>query len=211
MKLPLQLLAAVAALGLAGCATSSLKQTWKSPTFQGAPVKKVAVIAVVDRGLLRQGFENRFVRDLRAQAQETISTFDLLGLPEIKADKAAAATRLRSAGADAVLVVRLVDQVNYDRQVRATSEHWVPTITGFGSNFGWYDCYDVAFMDMGTVWSSDRKKIYLDSGLHDLATGKLLWSGLTVTTLGDSTDGLVAADNLIAKIVAAMRKDGLVR
>jgi hypothetical protein len=34
---------------------------------------------------------------------------------------------------------------------------------------------------------------------------------LTVTTLGDSTDGLVAADNLIAKIVAAMRKDGLVR
>ena len=211
MKLSLTLVTAVAALVLAGCATSSLKQSWKSPTYQGGPVKKVAVLAVVERGLLRQGFENRFVRDFRAQQQEAIFTYDLLSLPEIKADKAAAAARLRAAGADAVLVVRLVDQVSYDRQVRATSEHWVPTITGFGSNYGWYDYFDVAFMDMGTVWSSNRRKIYLDSSLHDLATGKPLWSGLTVTTLDDSTDGLVAADGLIAKIVAAIRKDGLVR
>ena len=36
-------------------------------------------------------------------------TFDLLSLPQIKEDKRAAADRLRASGAEALLILRLVD------------------------------------------------------------------------------------------------------
>ena len=210
MKILSPLLLAALALCLGGCATSSIKQTWKAPGASG-PVAKVAVIGVDERGLVRQGFENRFVRDFKAVGQEAVVTHDLMGLPEIKADKVAAAQRLRSAGADSVLIVRLVDQVSYDRQVRATAEREVETITGVGDYYGWYNYYEVAYTDFGVVWSSSEQKIHLDSSLFDLATGKRLWSALTLTTLKDKTDRLTAVDDLISEVVQAMHKDGIIR
>lgn len=204
------LIIAAGALCLCGCASSSIKQSWKAPAYQGGPVQKIAVVAVDERGLVRQGFENRFVRDLRGNGQEATATFELLGLPEIKADKAAAAARLGEAGATAVLVVRLVDQATYSREVQATHERWVPTVAGY-AGYGWYDCYSVAFMNMGTTWGSTTQKVYLDTSLFDLKTGQRLWSALTLTTLKEDADRLAEADSLIAKVVAAMRQDGLVR
>jgi hypothetical protein len=206
-------LLAVAALALCfgGCAASSVKQTWKSPAHQGGPVGKIAVVAVDERSLVRQGFENRFVRDFRAQGQEAAVTHDLLGLPEIKADKEAAAARLRSAGADSVLIVRLVDQNTYNHQVRATSSKYAENVTDIESYYGWYDYYTVAFTDMTTIWSSTKLEILLDTSLYDLKSEKRLWSALTKTVLKDDTDRLAEADLLVAKVVAALRKDGMVR
>lgn len=198
------------ALWLGGCATSSVKQSWKSPSYQGAPVQKIAVLAVDERGLVRVAFENRFVRDFKAHAQEALATHELLGLTAIKADKEAAAVRVRAAGADAVLIVRLVDQTTRSRQVQATPALFVPTVTGYG-DCGWYDYYTVAFTDMGVVWGSTKQDIYLESSLFDLKAGRRLWSALTLTVLRDDMDRLVEADSLVAKVVDAMRKDGLVR
>ena len=198
------------ALWLGGCATSSVKQSWKSPSYQGGPAQKVAVLAVDERGLVRTAFENRFVRDLRGHAQEALATHELLGLTAIKADKEAAAARVRAAGAEVVLIVRLVDQTTRSRQVQATPALFVPTVTGYG-DCGWYDYYTVAFTDMGVVWGSTKQDIYLESSLFDLKTGRRLWSALTLTVLRDDLDRLVEADSLVAKVVDAMRKDGLVR
>ena len=211
MKLQLQHLTLAAfALWLGGCAISSVKQSWKSPSYQGGPVQKIAVLAVDERGLVRTAFENRFVRDFKAHGQEALATHELLGLTAIKADKEAAAARVRAAGADAVLIVRLVDQTSYNRQVRATPALFVPTVTGYG-DCGWYDYYTVAYTDMGVIWGSTKQDIYLDSSLFDLKTGRRLWSALTLTTLRDDMDRLAEADALVAKVVDAMRQDGLVR
>ena len=210
MKQHLQnLVIAVCALWLCGCASTSIKQSWKSPAFQGGQVQKIAVVAVDERGLVRQGFENRLVAEMRSLGQGSITTFNLLGLPEMKADKEAAATQLRAAGADAVFIVRLVDQVTYEHQVQATPALYVPTIDGY-AGYGWYDCYSVAFMNMGVVWSGTTRDIYLDSSLFDLKTGKRLWSVVTMTALKeDATDRLAVVDALVAKVGNAMRKDGI--
>jgi hypothetical protein len=212
MKIHLQvLLAAAAALCFTGCATNSIEKTWKSPAYQQGPVAKVAVLGVDERGLVRQGFENRFVRDFQARGQASLATFELLGLDEIKSDKVKAASRLREAGADSVLIVRLVDRASYDRQVRATEARYVESVTGMQNYYGWYDYYEVAYTDIGTVWSSSEQKIYLDSSLFDLATGQRLWSALTLTTLKDRTDRLAAVDELVAQVVQAARKAGVTR
>jgi hypothetical protein len=211
MKNQLQNLALAAfALWLCGCASSSIKESWKSPAYQGGPVRKISVLAVDERELVRMAFENRFVRELRGHGQDAMATHELLGLPEIKADKAAAAARVRTAGADAVLIVRLVDQSTYSRQVQATPALFISTVTGYES-YGWYDCYSVAYTDMGVVWGSTKQNIYLDTSLFDLKTGQRLWSALTLTALKENEDRLVVADALVAKLVSALRKDGLVR
>jgi hypothetical protein len=204
------LLIAASALSLCGCASSSIKQSWKAPTYQGGPVQKIAVVAVEERGLVRLNLENRFVRDLLANGQAAQATYELLTLPDIKADKEAAAARLRAGGAEVVLIVRLVDQTTYSRDMRATPERWVPTVAGYGT-YGWHDYYSVAFVDMGTTWGNTRQNIYLDTSLFDLKTGQRLWSAITLTVLKDDSDRLAEADALVAKVVQVMRQDGMVR
>jgi len=212
MKTILPIAAAMAALLLGGCASTSLKETWKSPNIQEAPAQKIAVIGVDERGLVRIGFENRFVRDLKARGQAATPTYDMMTLGEIKADKEAAAARLRAAGVDSVLIVRLADLATYNRSVRAGSERYVSTVTGMDDYWGWYDYYTVAFTDMSTVWSSDTKTVYLDSSLYDLKSTRRIWSGLTKTVLKDGrTDPLDEADALTAMVVKAMAKDGVAR
>jgi len=197
---------------LAGCASTKLEQTWKSPAAPASPVKKIAVIGVDERGLVRIGFENRFVRDLKARGQTAMATHELMTLPEIKADKDAAAAKLQSEGVDAVLIVRLADSKTYNRSVRANSERYVGTTTGVDSYYGWYDYYTVAFTDMSTVWSSDKKTVYLDSSLYDLSSEKRIWSALTETVIKDgTTDPLVEADALTKMVVTAMAKDHVTR
>jgi hypothetical protein len=207
-------LLALAALLLccAGCvAPSTVRQTWKSPASNGSPVQKVAVVAVDERGLIRQAFENRLVRAMRRAGQDAFTTHELLGLTELKADKPAAAARLRRDGADVVLIVRLADRGSEAYQVRATSPRYVENVTSSKTVIGSFDYYSVAFTDMGTIWSNSQLTVALDTSLFHLDDGRCLWSCQTLTILGEETDRLAEADALVAKIVGAMRRDGLVR
>jgi hypothetical protein len=196
-------------LSLCGCAATSVKQTWKSPTYHGGPVQKVAVLVVDERDFYRQSIENHFAGLLNQQGQGALATHELLSLPAIKADKQAAAARVREAGADSVLIVRLVDRATYANEVRATPAVFVSTVTGYESG-DWYSYYSVAFMDMGTVWGNTKMEVYLDSGLYDLKSGQRIWSALTLTVLNENMDRVAEITPLATKIFAAMRKDGLI-
>lgn len=204
--------AASAAL-LVSCANTAVKETWKAPDHPAGAVRKVAMLAVDDRQMVRQGFENRFVNALHARGQEAFVTHELLGLGEIKDDKKAAAARVRQEGADAVLIIRLVDSATRNREVAATPQIFVPTATvpTYAEGEGWFAYYDVAFMNMGTVWGSDKQTVYLETVLYDLANGRRLWSCLTKTSLKEGSDRLVEADAVVSKAVASLRQDGLIR
>lgn len=45
------------------------------------------MLAIEERGLVRQGFENRFIREITQAGGSAVGTFDLLSLPDIKEDK----------------------------------------------------------------------------------------------------------------------------
>jgi hypothetical protein len=201
---------AALALWLCGCASSSIKKSWKSPAYQGGPVRKVAVLVVDERGNVREALENRFVREMRQRSQEAVATRELIGLREIKEDKETAAARLGAAGADTLLIVRLVDQATYSREATIVPGLYPAGVTAYGG-YGWYDFYSLAFGGMAVVNSSIERRFYLDSSLFDLKSGQRLWSVLTQTVLKENADGLVVADALAARIVKALSKDGMVR
>jgi len=205
------LLIAIAVILLSSCAATSVKNNWKAPDYSGGTVRKVAILAVEERGMYRQALENRFNNQLKAGGQDAVVTHDLLSLAEIKEDKKAAAQRVKETGADSILIVRLVDMQSHTREVRANNAAYVPVVTGIDSYYGWYDYYSVAYMSMGTVWGSLEQKVLLETSLLDLTTGKKLWSCLTETLLKENVDRLDEADKLVAKVVTAARKDGLIR
>jgi hypothetical protein len=198
------------ALVLSGCSSTSIKTTWKSPAAPSGPVKKVAVLAVADQGLVRGGFENRFTKQLAAQGQAAFTTYETLPLTEIKTNKEGAAAILRQAGADSVLILRLVDSSTRVAETRHAGSLYafMPSDT---DTAGWYDFYSVALNDMGVIRDSVRHQVFLETSLFDLTTGKRLWSCATDTILKEDVDRLEVADAFVAKVVGALRKDGLVR
>jgi len=179
-------------------------------------VGTVAVLTVEERGMIRSGMENRFARELRRAGQPVVRTCDFLSLSEIDGDKQAAAARLREAGAQTVLITRLVTSEMQARSLRAGDERYAPVTTGFGTGmpygpYDWYGYYTVAFQDMSTVWSSQSRRVYIETSLFDLAEGQRLWSCLTETALKETADRVAEMDRLVDQIVNAMRKDALVR
>jgi hypothetical protein len=208
MNLRIPIALGVAVL-LGACATTSIKHTWKSPEYQGGPLSKFAVLAIDDRGLVRQGFENRFVSQLKKYGAKAVTTFDQLTLNEINTDKKAAATRLMAADTEAVITLRFVDSATYYRETRPGHNVYVPITTGFDS-YAWGSYYSVAFADMGTTFGNLTVKVYLDAGIFDLKTGQRLWTGITETVVKETTDRVAEMDPLVAKILAEMRKDGMI-
>jgi hypothetical protein len=207
MKLGLLAQCALALL-LCSCAATSVKKTWKAPGYDG-PVGKMAVLTIEERGDLRQGFENRFVAQLTKRGSAAVPTFDLLSLLEIKQDKPAATERLRAKGAEAILILRLLDRTTSFREVQPTRDADAPAM-GFAT-LGWYDYYDVGFRSMNTPSSTLKENVYLETSLYDLKTQKALWSALTRTVIKEDMDRVAEMTPLVEKIVAAMKKDGVIR
>lgn len=204
------------ASSLTSCAVTSLKQTWKSPEYTGGPVGTVALLTVTEEGLVRAGLENRFARELGRTGQPVVRTHELLSLPDIEEDRLDAVKRLREAGAQTVLITRLISSETQARSVRVGEERYAPVATGFspGMPYGaydWYGYYTVAFQDMGTVWNSQTKRVYIETSLFDLADGHRLWSCVTKSVLKDTTDRVAEMNPLVDLIVTALRKDGLVK
>jgi hypothetical protein len=194
---------AVAALTLAfyGCATTSVKQTWKSPSYQGGPVEKVAVVVMTGRDFYRQSIENRFAGLLTAQGQNAFTTYSFFTPTAAKTDREADAARLREAGADSVLVVRLVDSATYSQRTRGGSP-------AFTSSAG--EVYGYLGLGSEASWNSLQTDVYLESSLYKLANGERLWSGLTRTVLKEDTDSLEKIEPLAKKLFTLMRQDGVI-
>ena len=194
---------------LCSCASTSVKSTWKSPDLK-APVGAIAVLCIEERGMLRQAFENRFVTQLRNAGAQAFYTYDLLSLEQIQQDKPAAAERLRTKGASALLILRVVDIAKLNQEVRPADERYVGTISGVETGI-WYNYYSVAFMNMSPTYGSLTQKVYLETSLYDLNSAKRLYSALTQTVLKENTDRVAEMDPLVRKIVERMVQDGVIR
>jgi len=194
---------------LCSCAATSVKNIWKSPDSK-EPVGKTAVLAVDERGLVRQGFENRFVKALTGGGGEALVTFDILTLAEIKQDKVKAAEQFRAGGAESLIILRLIEVASRYREVQPGSERFAANTIGFES-MGWYDYYSVGFSDLSPTYGNLKQWVYIEASLYDLKTEKRVWSGLTETTLKENMDRVAEMDPVVEKLVAAMRKDGVVR
>jgi hypothetical protein len=193
---------------LCSCASTSVKNTWKAPNYQGGPIKKAAVLVVDERPGLRTGFENRLANELRRGGVTASTTVETLSLPDIKRDAKAVGQQLQSQGAEVIVMMRLVDVANSYRETRPGHSRYAEVITGF--DYGpWYDYYSVAYADMSPTYGNLKQRVFLETSVFELKTGQRLWAGFTETVLTENMDRLAELEPLMAKVVNSMRKDGI--
>ena len=187
-----------AALLLAACSTTSVKDTWKDPAHAGPPAKQVLVVGVIKGDANRRVFEDSFSSALSATGSRGVASYATL--PDVSAGvtNARLVAAMKQANADAVLVTRVL-RVRRDVSVTPGFGH-----TGFyGRGFGgWYggamSAPDVDVYDVLTV----------ESTLWNMNADKPIWSGTSEVTEPGSV--AKATQDLSKALIAKMKADGVI-
>jgi hypothetical protein len=188
------LLSAAAVLLVASCASVSVTNQWKDPSWSGPPATNVLVIGVSRSDTTRRLFEDTFVRDLTAAGVRASASY--ASIPPGDGGSAKLGDVVKSTGSDAVLVTRVQrveDRINV-----------TPTGPGYGGFYGWY----------GGAWASTPEVtqttlVTLETSVWDPRTEKLVW---TVTTRGVlSSDIPRTTQQLSATLIPKMKADGIIR
>jgi hypothetical protein len=197
---------------LAACASTSVKNTWKSPGYKGAPPQKIAVVTDDDRAFVRVALESRFVNQLNAASQPAFATSRAFpDLAAARKNKEATVAKLRADGAEAILLTRLVSKADYVAHARQNyaGQYSVLTVShdsqGWDTSIGSYSTYST------TPRSDDRSYLVLDTSLFELNTGQRIWGCVTEVTVKETDDRLEIADKFVAKVVESLRQDGMIR
>ncbi len=165
-------LCCIALLALVACASTTLTNSWKSPDYNGPPLKKLLVVGVSNQPALRRSFEDEFVKELKAAGVDGVASYNFI--PE---DGQVEETRLKQAveeaGSDGVLITRLV-RVDVNTQVAPA--YYPPMGMGF---YGGYTGAWGGFYSSPVVSTTDT--LVLETNLYGVTESNLLWSGTTQT------------------------------
>jgi FlaG/FlaF family flagellin (archaellin) len=165
------LLGAIAVI-LAACASTSLTNSWTDPTYKGPRLKKLMVMGVSNQPALRRTFEDEFVKSLKAAGVDAVASYQFV--PEDgKAEEAKVKEAVTKAGADGVLITRLV---RVDVNTQAAPAY--PATMGMGFYGGYTGAWG-GFYDPPVVTQTDT--LVLETNLYGVDASRLLWSGTTDT------------------------------
>ncbi|RKH07173.1 hypothetical protein D7V97_21590 [Corallococcus sp. CA053C] len=174
----------------AGCASTSVGKTWKSPALAQHPsVKKVVVVAMVPSEATRQQLEQELVAKLSEEGVQAVKSSDVLPAGA-KPDKDTLRSAIEGQGYDSVLVARFAgihEEVNPDPAM---------------SYYDYYGAYGTDY----SVTEEARMQVSLFDARGE--NGQLLWS--TNTKTYESSDVHKEVPGLAEAIVKSMTKDHVV-
>jgi len=182
---------------LAACANTTLTSTWRAPDVQRVSFvgKSIGVVFITDAESMRRTGENALARELSARGARGFATFLMLpGDQHLDAEVAQA--RLKTAGADAAVFMRVVGQeqrITYSPPYRGFGPYW---------GMGWRTMYQPGTVRTDTLVSVET----LVYSLPDARTSQLLWASTSRTTNPAGLDGLVR--DVAAATARAMANEG---
>ena len=185
----LRLCALVASLFVSGAlalASAKFTTTWGSPESRGMSFKgkKVATLVISEDLSLRMSAEEALARELSARGIDGIAAYRQIPAPELKNPDAAKRWFERD-GVAGVVALRPVSQ---DKVKRYTADVWsTPYYSSFWGfyPYSWSTTYVIGGDATDTV-------IVVESLIYDVATGKLVWAGVSESTNPKSLQKLVA-------------------
>jgi hypothetical protein len=190
----------VAAIAVAGCASTSLIDQWKSPSYSGPPLKKVLVVGVSTQPGPRRIFEDEFSAALKAAGVDAVPSYTVIS-EDGRAEQAVLEQAIKDVGADGVLVTRLV-KTEQKTQISPGYYRPVPTV-GF---YGWYSSAWVGYYEPPTVYQYDV--VTAETSVYGLNVGELVWSGITETFAPE--DVKKETQGFAKVIIEALKKQGLI-
>ena len=180
---------------VASCATTEMTNTWTDPAAKGTALSKVAIVCMSkDPGLRRQG-EDGAAAQLRQKGAQAIASYQLLGDTDLK-DREAAKAKLKAAGVDGVLVLR----------VTHVSEQVTAVDGPYGTFDGYYDwageqAFAPGYLETDTI-------VHVVSNLYYLNKNKLIWSGTSKTF--DPASAAQFMGDVSKAVATSLQKDRLI-
>ena len=188
-----------AALVVAACASTTMKDSWVDPSVRTVPFAKVLVVAVGEVTQQRI-FEDVMVEKLRNVGVTGVQGYTLL--PDGRASEEQMNAAVTRSGADGLMLVRSKG-VRTETEVRTTTMPGPMGPGWYGWYGSWYAVPEVYQYRIATI----------ETTVFDAYTKKLVWTGVTETfdptsfrkdagRLADIIVGALAANKLTPKGVS---------
>jgi hypothetical protein len=168
----------VVALLTAGCASTTLTNSWRAKDFQGS-IESIVVVGVSKQASVRRVFEDEFATQLAGRGVQAIASYTLI--PE---DGPVDEQRLRDAigstSADAVIITRLVKVENKVSAAHA-GPTWIPM--HYPHYYGYYSSAWVGYYDLPVV--HEYEVVTAETTVFVRGRAEPVWSGTTETFAPD--------------------------
>jgi hypothetical protein len=223
--------AALLALCLSSCATTTFTSTWQAPDAKPLTFRegdKVVALLFTDSGALRRSGEDSMAAELERRGLKGIAGYIIIEDRDLKSEERAKAF-IEQAGAVGVIAIRPIDK---EEKVTTTEGsaygaphyggfrgvHGAPYVAGFdgnaasdeynangGRNMGYYNYAATS------VWVPSTTRVdtivTVETLVFDLRQNKLVWAGKTRT---ENPDGMASFIKELAKLVSRdLRARGL--
>jgi curli biogenesis system outer membrane secretion channel CsgG len=181
-RLLLASVAALATLGLAGCASTSVTQLWRDPSYRSRPASRVFVVAAMPGNANPAQFESALAQALTAKGFQATTRSSLF--PPGRIDRNKVQEYVNGNGVDLLVMERLTTEAAAP----------VAVTTTVSQSSGWYGAYGGATATSTTI--SQGTDVSARIEVFDVRTepDTLIWSGQSnAVDLQDAAQSLSAA------------------
>ena len=202
---------ALAAMSIAGCATTartSLDKSWVDPKLAGTKFKKVLILSIASDEFAQTYFQQDIAAALTRRGMNAAASGQYF-THRSPAEDARFRRAVDSSGADAVLLARVV---GVDEKSGTTPGMLVgPNGVPYQDPIGIYGAMAQAFAPTRYVrpaeWS--QTTVIVETLLYEMQGKRAVWSAQTSTKNAESGDLKPAIAQFVSVLVGAMEKDGL--
>lgn len=182
--------AAFCLLIAASCSLTNLNAVWKDPQYQGGKLKNVLVICESTNQVVRRIFEDEFTARFKSRGINAIPSYTIFP-SEKTLDKDTIESESRELGVDAMLIARVADRKKKQELPPAPSRYYYRDVYFYDWPNRYSRFYSSSFT--GTYYNdrvlySEYEVVHLETTLYETQTGKLIWSALSETVVGGSTE-----------------------
>jgi hypothetical protein len=202
--------AAFCLLVAASCSLTNLNAVWKDPEYQGGKLKNVLVISETKNQVVRRIFEDEFTARFKSRGINAISSYTIF--PSDKTlDKDTIESKSRELGIKAMLVVKVVNTQTKQELTPAPSTYHYPDIYFYE----WPNPYSPFYSGSlpgrfynDRLYYSEYEVVNIESTIYEIQTGQMIWSALSNTVLGGSTE--VEINSLVNAIMKNLAENQLI-
>ncbi len=189
---------------LAGCSKTNLVNSWHDEQYNGPPLTKVMVVAMLDKDINRRFFETSFVDKVIREGGNGVASFRYMeNLAEFK-DRPKLVAAVEKSGADALLIVSVKGVHEEDIHTQGYFS-WQP----MGYARGYHGYYSQAYTARYVPGRNlVNRVVQLESRVYAVEGEKLVWGGQTESF--NPTSIKRAVNQLVDVIIDDMQDAGLI-
>lgn len=194
----------------ASCSLTNLNAVWKDPQYQGDKLNNILVIGGSKNQVIRRIFEDEFTARFKSRGINAIPSYTIFPSEETL-DKDTIEFKSRDLGIDAMLITKVVD-TKTKRELTAVPSNYYYRNVYF---YDWPNRYSRFYSgDFPRNYPNDRlyysqyEIVYLETTMYDIQTGKLIWSALSDTVLGGSSE--LEVSSIVKVITNNLAENGLI-